>query len=76
MKCYECGAELSDDTRYCSYCGTKIQAKTTEEKSISENNHEVKVEYKETQIISLIDLYLPRNIFGKYRKKLFLQDNS
>lgn len=28
MKCYNCGAELSDDTKFCSYCGTKI-AETT-----------------------------------------------
>ena len=54
MKCYECGAELTDDTRFCSYCGTKISAKPIEEKlvvkSASENNQEeTKVEYKETQ---------------------------
>lgn len=55
MKCYECGAELTDDTRFCSYCGTKISEKPMEEKSViepaSENNQEeVKAEYKETQI--------------------------
>ena len=25
MKCFNCGAELSDDTRFCSYCGVKIE---------------------------------------------------
>lgn len=25
MKCSKCGAELSDDTKYCSYCGQKIE---------------------------------------------------
>ena len=24
MKCFNCGAELSDDTKFCSYCGVKI----------------------------------------------------
>ena len=24
MKCFNCGAELTDDTKFCSYCGVKI----------------------------------------------------
>lgn len=28
MKCSKCGAELSDDTKFCSYCGNKIEAPT------------------------------------------------
>lgn len=28
MKCSKCGAELSDDTKFCSYCGNKIEAVT------------------------------------------------
>ena len=36
MKCYECGAELTDDTRFCSYCGTKISEKPMEEKPMEE----------------------------------------
>ena len=38
IKCSRCGAELSDDTKFCSYCGNKINAATpppTEEDSIS-----------------------------------------
>lgn len=55
MKCYECDAELSDDTRFCSYCGTKISAKPIEEKTVIKPDlesiqEEVKGQYKETQM--------------------------
>lgn len=32
MKCFKCGAELSEDAKFCSYCGNKI------EKSVSISN--------------------------------------
>lgn len=28
MKCIKCGAELSNDTKFCSYCGTKVKEAT------------------------------------------------
>lgn len=28
IKCSKCGAELSDDTKFCSYCGNKIESTT------------------------------------------------
>ncbi len=28
MKCLKCGAELSEDTKFCSYCGAKVEAQT------------------------------------------------
>lgn len=28
MKCLKCGAELSEDTKFCSYCGAKLEAQT------------------------------------------------
>lgn len=50
MKCFNCGAELSDDTKFCSYCGVKIPDKTTKEESASTSveetvQEEAKVEY-------------------------------
>ncbi len=28
MKCFKCGAELSEDAKFCSYCGAKIEAQS------------------------------------------------
>lgn len=28
MKCLKCGAELTDDTKFCSYCGAKVEEDT------------------------------------------------
>lgn len=28
MKCLKCGAELTDDTEFCSYCGAKVEGNT------------------------------------------------
>lgn len=36
IKCSKCGAELSDDTKFCSYCGNKIESTTLS--SISEED--------------------------------------
>lgn len=30
MKCPKCGAELTNDTKFCSYCGEKIEAETSQ----------------------------------------------
>lgn len=38
IKCSKCGAELSDDTKFCSYCGNKIEA-TTPPPIIEENEN-------------------------------------
>ena len=31
MKCSKCGAELSEDTKFCSYCGNKIEIQPKQE---------------------------------------------
>lgn len=42
MKCSKCGAELSDDTRFCSYCGEKIEVNSSDsvDNGVSESDHE------------------------------------
>lgn len=37
MKCYNCGADLTDDTVFCSYCGVKLESDTD---SISQHSDE------------------------------------
>lgn len=39
MKCSKCGAELSEDTKFCSYCGNKIEGATPP--PIEENEEDV-----------------------------------
>lgn len=48
MKCLKCGAELTDDTKFCSYCGAKVEEDTemppipqTEEKN-SDTNEDIR----------------------------------
>ncbi len=36
MKCYNCGADLTDDTKFCSYCGVKIEKKSSEPSQLQE----------------------------------------
>lgn len=39
MKCFNCGAELTDDTKFCSYCGAQISEQPTDNgESIEENS--------------------------------------
>ena len=42
MKCSKCGAELSDDTRFCSYCGEKVEVNSSDsvDNGVSESDHE------------------------------------
>lgn len=37
MRCSKCGAELSEDTRFCSYCGNKVEMPPKQE-TVSEED--------------------------------------
>lgn len=37
MKCSKCGAELSEDTKFCSYCGNKVEMPPKQE-NVSEED--------------------------------------
>lgn len=53
MKCSKCGAELSDDTRFCSYCGEKVETDAFD--SINKNNREPIVEEASNQTNFLLE---------------------
>ena len=40
MKCPKCGAELSDDTKFCSYCGEKLEHSADDLSAVSTANYE------------------------------------
>lgn len=40
MKCTNCGAELTEDTKFCSYCGVKVTAQELPKEDLSLNKQE------------------------------------
>lgn len=44
MKCSKCGAELSEDIKFCSYCGQKVE----KDKTLDDSNASVTENYTET----------------------------
>lgn len=51
MKCFNCGAELSEDTKFCSYCGEKMSEQPTKKEEPVEDpipETDIEPEYEET----------------------------
>ena len=72
MKCPECGVEISEDAKFCSYCGYKIE--TTTPPIVSENvsnsddiqDETVNSENKESDFSKSIDDKLKDKVFKKW----------
>ena len=78
MKCLKCGAELTDDTKFCSYCGEKVEETVSqpeesayEETDISEEYIPETVETPKKDTIAdkakskAIDFWKKRSLLGK-----------
>lgn len=47
MFCYKCGKEVSDESRFCTYCGVKLEYKTPASENVyAETNLEISDEEK------------------------------
>lgn len=67
MKCPKCGAELTEDTKFCSYCGNKIEttvASSTEEKTVMSDT----VPY-ETVRSNVVKSDISRSVVDKLKDK-------
>ena len=52
MKCLKCGADLTDDTKFCSYCGAKV-----EENKSPEHDEIVEPTSDDKEIVADVDTY-------------------
>lgn len=50
MKCSKCGAELSEDAKFCSACGEKV---TTSNKKINKSSKDSNTENKKNSSINM-----------------------
>lgn len=50
MKCLKCGAELLEDTKFCSYCGEKV---TTSKENTNNSSEDSNVENEKNSSINM-----------------------
>ena len=65
MKCLNCGAELTEDTKFCSYCGAKVEPQTDSSEIVAEQAANVDPKSYET---SKDEYFQPQNIENKTEK--------
>lgn len=65
MKCLNCGAELTEDTKFCSYCGAKVEPQTDSSEIVADQATNVEPESYET---SKDEYFQPQNIENKTEK--------
>ena len=78
MKCYNCGAELTEDTKFCSFCGAKIpeQEETPAESNYEEEVYEEEYEEPAPVVLNPQDMNAPpkaASTFGDKVKAKFLE---
>ena len=66
-KCPKCGAELSDDTKFCSYCGQKIEAETVTPPPIVEEDETLDASKNEPINVTAPESSAPKSLVNKIK---------
>ena len=76
MKCLKCGREISDNSVYCSYCGSPVEQKAeTGERVVSEAGKTDKIDASQRLKRNKIFLFSGIAV-AKYRKAFLYCENS
>ena len=66
MKCSKCGAELPENTKFCSYCGNKVDVPSKQEKTFAQRNkRSIYGKIAAVVIVAIVLLFIVVLISGK-----------
>ncbi len=65
MKCNKCGAELSEDAKFCSYCGHKIENDTKTPYKKADNSSELNISRSKKDKAKIFEKWERMSLFGK-----------
>ena len=72
-RCPKCGAELSDDTKFCSYCGQKIEAETVTPPPIVEEDETPDTSQSEPINVTAPESNTTKSLADKIKEKAAAQ---
>ena len=75
-KCPKCGADLPDDSKFCSYCGQKMEAETVTPSPIVEEDETLDTSQNEPINVSAPESSAPKSLADKIKGKTFTQWNK
>lgn len=72
-KCPKCGADLSDDSKFCSYCGQKMEAETVTSPPIVKEDETLDTSQNEPINVSAPESSVPKSLVDKIKEKATAQ---
>lgn len=72
-KCPKCGADLSDDSKFCSYCGQKMEAETVTPPPIVEEDETPDSSQSEPINVTAPESNTPKSLVDKIKEKATAQ---